>query len=134
MRLQSRSFGVLEIILSVAILSAFSVFVLRLFVAANNEEKTMLELDRANYAAVSYIEQFKSSSAPFAICSRLGTAGPSGDQYAAAVPVEGRLRAQIRIYKETSNDAGALYRMDVAVSDSGGTDVLQLSGVQFFAR
>lgn len=134
MRFQSRSFGVLEIILSVAILSAFSVFVLRLFVAANAEEKKMLELDHANYAAASYIEQFKSSSAPFAICSRLGTAGPSGDQYSATVPVEGALHAQIRIYRETSNGAGALYRMDVAVSGSGGADVLQLSDVQFFAQ
>ena len=134
MRFQSRSFGVLEIILSVAILSAFSVFVLRLFVAANGEDKKMLELDRANYVAASYIEQFKSSSAPFAVCANLGTSGPSGDQYSATVPVEGALHAQIRICREASNGAGALYRMDVAISDSGGTDVLDLSDVQFFAQ
>jgi hypothetical protein len=38
-RYQSRDFGVFEIIISVAILAAFSVFVLKLFISASTDEK-----------------------------------------------------------------------------------------------
>jgi type II secretory pathway pseudopilin PulG len=131
-RFHGRNFGVLEIIVSVAILAAFSVFVLRLFVAASNDEKKMLELDRADYAAVSYIEQFKNSAAPFDMCGSLGRANPSGGDYDNTVALSG-IKARIEIKKDSENALGGLYTISVdMIRSSDSADIYKLSGLKFF--
>jgi type II secretory pathway pseudopilin PulG len=133
-RFHSRNFGVLEIIISVAILAAFSVFVLRLFVAASLDEKKSLELDRANYAAVTYIEQFKGSAAPFDICAALGTASAANGYYSNTVGVPGGIKAQIEIKKDSDNASGSLYRMSIDMKrSSDGSDILKLSDLKYFS-
>ena len=129
----ARNFGVLEIIVSVAILVAFSVFVLRLFVAVSSDEKKMKELDRANYTAVSYIEQFKAGASPFDLRSTLGGSA-SGGSYTRTVTVPGGIRARIEIKEDTRYAAGSLYviRVDMEQS-SDGSELLTLSGFKYFS-
>lgn len=131
-KIRSRDFGVLEIILSVAIIAAFSVFVLRLFVAASKDRQRMLDLDRANAAAVSLIEQFKGGSAPFSLSSSLGGA-PANGRYDRTVPVESGLTARVRIQKSGSNAGGGLYAIDVSVCRADGARVLDLNGARYFS-
>jgi hypothetical protein len=134
-RFQSRNFGVLEIIISVAILAAFSVFVLRLFVAASYDEKKSLELDRANYAAVTYIEQFKGSATPFDICGTLGADSGVNGYYKHAVAVSNDISAQIEIKKDSESVSGSLYIINIDMKrSSDGSDILKLSGLKYFSN
>jgi type II secretory pathway pseudopilin PulG len=131
-RFNNRNFGVLEIIVSVAILAAFSVFVLRLFAAASKDEKLMLESDQANYTAVSYIEEFKGGASPFTICEELGSARPSDGYYSSKVAL-GETYALVEIKKENANASGALYEISVDIKrNSDKHDLCKLSGLQYF--
>lgn len=132
-RYHIRNFGVLEIIISVAILAAFSVFVLKLFVGASDSEKKVQLLDRADYAAVTYIEQFKGSASPFAVCAKLGGVKESGGYYKNTVCVADGMNAVIEIKKDSDNAAGSLYVMNVVMKNNkDGKDIYQLSGYKFF--
>ncbi|MDR3551738.1 MAG: hypothetical protein P4L75_01310 [Clostridia bacterium] len=135
-RFHSRDFGVLEIIVSVAILAAFSVFVLQLFVAASKDRQKMTALDSANYAAVSYIEQFRAGSTPFALCSKLGGA-PSGGSYdgTVEVPTAAGLSAHLTIAKTAANTGGSIYTLKVELKrSSDGAPVFSLSDAKFFSN
>jgi hypothetical protein len=125
----TRSFGVLEIILSVAILAAFSVFVLRLFVSASDNESKMRLLDRADTAAVSYIEQFKGGSTPFALSAALG-GSPSGGAYRRVFDLPDGIRARVDIAKDGT---AGLYQISVRMTRArDGAGLLSLSGLQYF--
>jgi len=128
----SRNFGVLEIIVSVAIFAAFSVFVLKLFVAGETSDKRMGELDRATMSAVSIVERFKGSGAPFEVCSSLGASAPESGSFSGTVGVSDSLNADVKIGRESSNAAGSLYRISVNVRDTRGQSVYDLSDLKFF--
>lgn len=126
-----RNFGVLEIILSVAILAAFSVFVLKLFVLASNYEKNMRLLDKATYSAVTIIEQFKNGNEPFAINSHYGGTAKN-DVYACSTQLSNELRADISIKKGNQNLAGGTYQIDVNIKNSSGKKIYELNGAKYF--
>lgn len=146
-KINIRSFGVLEIILSIGIFAAFSVMVLRLFVTASDDEKKVGELDSANYAAVSYIEEFKSGETPFDILSEAGCTALSAESPAGTTPmvkapdscsgdiVSGSgLTAHIEIQKDSENAGGELYKINVEmIRTSDGTEILSLSGLKYFS-
>lgn len=128
----SRDYSVLEIILSVAILAAFSVFVLRLFVAAAQEKQRMLDLDAADYGAVSYIEQFRAGSAPFALSTALGGA-PINGRYSRTVAISSGLTARIRIMPGEKNAGGQLYTIEVFIyRNQDGKQIFDLSDAGYF--
>jgi type II secretory pathway pseudopilin PulG len=133
-RYQSRDFGVLEIIISVAILAAFSVFVLKLFVSASNDEKKMKQLDLATHSAVTYIEQFKSSSSPYEICSTLGAAAPTSGSFKKTVFIDEGIQAVIEISEDSQNAAGSIYTMNIDMQKSTGESVYKLNGLKYFER
>lgn len=133
-RFYDRNFGVLEIIVSVAILAAFSVFVLRLFVAASADEKKTLELDTADYTAVSYIERFENSTSPFELFSSPGKAVPASDSYRENVIISNDMSAFIVISKDSENSGGSTYKITVDIKKStDGSDIYKLSDYKYFS-
>ena len=128
-RFNVRNFGVLEIIMSVAILAVFSVFLLRLFVSASECEKKTRLLDRADFTAASYVEQFKGGSGPYDILTSLGIKQDGGDDRTGTVKsaAEG-LNAAVEVKKL---DAG-LYGITVDMRGGDGGSVYKLSGCQYF--
>jgi hypothetical protein len=130
-RFNVRNFGVLEIIMSVAILAVFSVFLLKLFVSASDCEKKTRLLDRADFTAASYVEQFKSGSGPYDIMTKLGIAQGSGDDRTGTVKsaAEG-LTAVVRVTKLGTGDG--LYQITVDMRGTNGASVYKLSGLEYF--
>jgi type II secretory pathway pseudopilin PulG len=98
---QSKSFGVLEIVLSVAILAVFSVFVLQLFVTASQSSKKMRLLDNAQFQAVSIIENFKGSTSPIDFCKSEGIALNSSNDLKQSINISGEINALIKIKKQS---------------------------------
>jgi len=133
-RYQSRDFGVLEIIISVAILAAFSVFVLKLFVSASTDEKKVKQLDLATNSAVTYIEQFKSSSSPYEICSTLGAAAPTSGSFKKTIFIDEGIQAVIEISEDSQNAAGSIYSMNIDMQKATGESVYKLNGLKYFGR
>lgn len=131
-----RTFGVLEIILSVAILAIFAVPVLQLFVRAAQEEKRARMTDTAVTAAVSYVEEFKSGATPFSLSATLGgQPDADGQSYRRQVDVGNGVTATVVIRRDGENTAGGLYAIDVSAAGKGVNGTLyRLEGLMFFRQ
>lgn len=134
-RYRSRTFGVLEIILSVGILAVFAVPLLQLFVKASQEEKRTRMTDTAVAAAVSYVEDFRSGSTPFALSQTLG-GGPDADgNYRRQADLGGGVAAAVTIRCTGENAGGRLYAIDVTMTGKGFPGSLYtLSVLRYFAK
>lgn len=132
--LRSRNFSVLEIILSVALLAGFSVFILRLFVLASDKQKDTLLMDTAVQQAVTLVEKFKGSDKPYDVYTQLRL-DPSGT--GAQKVKEGMapsLQAVVEIKKDSENTAGSVYTIQVDIQQSKNSEsVYKLSGTKYFA-
>lgn len=135
-RYRSRTFGVLEIILSVGILTVFAVPVLQLFVKASQEEKRTRMTDTAVAAAVSYVEEFRSGSTPFALSRTLGgSPEPDGSGYRGQADLGDGVTATVTIRRDSENAGGSLYAIAVSVSGKGIPDSLYtLNGLRYFPK
>jgi type II secretory pathway pseudopilin PulG len=132
---QSRSFGVLEIVLSVAILAVFSVFVLQLFLSASNNSKKVKLTDNAQFQAISIVEKFKGSNSPLDFCKGMGLSQTAGDDIKQNINVSDNINAEIEIKKDSETDAGILYVINIDMRKIGSNESLvSLRDVKFFSK
>lgn len=134
-RYRAPSFGVLEILLSVAILAVFAAPVLQLFLQASKEEKQARMTDTAVAASVSYVEEFRAGTSPFALSKRLG-GSPDADglSYRRQTDLGGGVTATVAIRRDGADAGGSVYAIDVSVSGRDSGPLYQLSGLQYFGR
>jgi type II secretory pathway pseudopilin PulG len=133
-RFNVRNFGVLEIIMSVAILAAFSVFVLKLFVSASDRGRQARMLDSASFAASGYVEQFKAGAGPYSLMSLPGASAASSapdDRTVTVAKAADGLSAVIEIKREASPQGLYVINIDMRGSVSGKS-VYKLSGCGYF--
>lgn len=130
---QSRSFGVLEIVLSVAILAVFSVFVLQLFVTASENSKKERLLGNAEFQAITIVEQFKGSKSPLEFCKNMGLNQETGNYTKQNINISNAINAEIEIKKDSETSAGMLYVININMLKSGSNEsLIKLSDVKYF--
>lgn len=133
-----RNFGVLEIILSTAILAAFSVFAIQLFIKASDNQANVVLLDKSTYTAVSIAEQFKAGETPFALSGKYGGKADK-DSYTRTVTVSPEIRAKIVVSRDDEmtdeKNAGGMYSVNITmVKSKDGTELYHLTALKYFTK
>lgn len=132
--LRSRNFGVLEIIVSVALLAGFSVFILRLFVSASDKQKQAMLMDTAVQKAVTLVEEFKGDDKPYDLYTQLKLNPSVSGAQKVTEGMENGLQAVVEIKKDSENTAGSVYIVIVDIQQSKNSEsVYKLSGTKYFA-
>jgi type II secretory pathway pseudopilin PulG len=132
--LRSRNFGVLEIIVSVALLAGFSVFILRLFVAASDKQKQAMLMDTGVQKAVTLVEEFKGDDKPYDLLTQLKLNPSVSGAQKVTEGMENGLQAVVEIKKDSENTAGSVYIVIVDIQQSKNSEsVYKLSGTKYFA-
>ena len=120
-----KGFTLLEVIISVAVISIISVYILQMFVAANRVNKKAYETDQANMLCMGALENFKASEIP-----------PDG--YEAFYdgdwrPVNFIADADYAFNVVIINTEPDMYNIRAAVTNLNGGEIASLKAVKYFA-
>ena len=122
-----KGFTLLEVIMSVAVVSIVSVFILEMFVVSGRVNKKAFETDNASMICMGTVEAFKSGTAPD---GGYREAYYDGDWKTAAAAADAEYILKITVFNEETD----IYGIDAVVTRAGGDEVASLKATKYFPR